>query len=79
MFVTWLAYISLAVNVPYFIEEINRVSFDTILQREVSEQLKQKPGHNTFFGMVGLPLRLLRVLQGHLHLQYLLRYGVGVF
>ena len=36
MFVAWLSYISLAVNVPYFIEVINRVSFDTVLQREVS-------------------------------------------
>jgi len=31
MLVGWLPYVSLTVNVPYFIEEINRVLFDTIL------------------------------------------------
>ena len=64
MFVAWLAYISLAVNIPYFIEEINRVSFDTILQREVSEQLKQKPGHNTFFGTVGFAVEAVEGTRG---------------
>jgi hypothetical protein len=63
--VAWLSYISLAVNVPYFIEVINRVFFDTILQREVSVlQRKQWPGHNTFFGMVGFAVEAVEGATG---------------
>ena len=65
MFVAWLPYISLAVNIPYFIEVINRVSFDTVLQREVSVlQWKQRAGHNTFFGTVGFAVEAVEGATG---------------